>query len=124
MKESDTDSPAEAEVRKLRAAIEKHRGQKADDRCIEDDDELYAALGDGIKCDRRVGNKLDMLANCFHFIENRCEGGGWASYAELEQALIEAVSLILNRPGTIIVGPYLIQQAQGWRKLLEEKKKP
>lgn len=68
----------------LRAAIRTHRDQKADDRCIEDDDRLYAALGDGIKCDRRVGDKAAMLANCQRFIENRCEGGEWRSYAELE----------------------------------------
>ena len=69
----------------LRLAIEKHRSQKADDRCIEDDDELYAALGDGIRCDRRVGCKDAMLKNCERFISQRCEGGGpWPSYADLE----------------------------------------
>lgn len=66
---------------RLRQAIIKHRSQKADDRCIEDDDELYAALGDGVKCDRRVGD------NCARFIERRCEGGGWPTYTELEKAL-------------------------------------
>ena len=60
----------------LREAIETHRSQKADDRCIEDDDRLYEALGDGIKCDRRVGSKEEMLHNCSRFIERRCEGGG------------------------------------------------
>lgn len=73
-----------AEVRRLTEAINTHRSQKADDRCIEDDDRLYEALGDGIKCDRRVGDKAAMLANCQRFIEKRCEGGGWPSYAELE----------------------------------------
>jgi hypothetical protein len=68
----------------LRAVIAEHRATPADDRCIEDDDKLYAALGDGIKCDRRVGDKLAMLRNCERFITNRCEGGGWESYAELE----------------------------------------
>jgi hypothetical protein len=72
------------ETQRLRAAIVKHRSQKADDRCIEDDDELYAALGDGIQCDRRVGDKDAMLANCARFIERRCEGDGWPSYAEME----------------------------------------
>ncbi len=75
------------EVKRLRAAIVKHRSQKADDRCIEDDDELYTALGDGIKCDRRVGDKDAMLANCARFIERRCEGGGWPSYTDLEAEL-------------------------------------
>jgi hypothetical protein len=72
------------EIERLRAAIIKHRSQKADDRCIEDDDALYAALGDGIGCDRRVGDKAAMLQNCARFIERRCEGGGWPTYAELE----------------------------------------
>lgn len=71
-------------VQELEDAIRKHRSQKADDRCIEDDDELYAALGDGIKCDRRVGDKIAMLENCARFIERRCEGGGWPTHQELE----------------------------------------
>lgn len=78
------------EISKLRAAIRHHRNQKADDRCIFDDDELYAVLGDGIKCDRRVGCKEDMLHNCQRFIERRCEGGGWPTYVELEQKLLKA----------------------------------
>lgn len=74
---------ARAAIR-LRDAIRAHRSQKADDRCIEDDDRLYEALGDGVKCDRRVGDKQDMLINCARFIEKRCEGGGWPSYVKLE----------------------------------------
>jgi hypothetical protein len=73
-----------AEVDRLKAAIKNHRAQKADDRCIEDDDRLYAALGDGIKCDRQVGSKEDMLKNCARFIDRRCEAGKWPTYAELE----------------------------------------
>jgi GNAT superfamily N-acetyltransferase len=76
-----------AELKRLRAAIVTHRSQKADDRCIEDDDRLYRALGDGIGCDRRVGDKDAMLDNCARFILQRCEGGGWPSYVELEAAI-------------------------------------
>ena len=75
------------ELERLRAAIRKHRAQKADDRCVEDDDELYAALGDGILCDRRVGDKEAMLRNCARFIERRTTGGGWPTYAEIEARL-------------------------------------
>lgn len=75
---------AEARIAELEAAIRAHRAAKADDRCIEDDDALYAALGDDIPCDRRVGDKFAMLRNCARFIENRCEGGGWPSYVEVE----------------------------------------
>lgn len=61
-----------------------HHGQKADDRCIEDDDRLYAAAGLP-PCDRRVGCQLDMIGNCVRFVRNRTEGGGpWPSYADLE----------------------------------------
>lgn len=71
----------------LRDAIETHRAQKADDRCIEDDDRLYEALGDGIKCDRRVGDKAAMLRNCERFIDRRCVAGHWPTYVELEQEI-------------------------------------
>lgn len=70
----------------LYAAIYEHHSQKADDRCIEDDDRLYAAAGLP-PCDRRVGDKAAMIVNCARFIENRCQGGGWATYAELERQL-------------------------------------
>jgi hypothetical protein len=78
------------EVERLREAVAKHHGQIADDRCWMDDDELYAAFGLP-PVDRRVGDKAAMRANCDRFIERRCEGGGWQSYAELE-AKIERVA--------------------------------
>lgn len=76
-------------IGKLRRAISEHRRQKADDRCIEDDDKLYAALGDGVLCDRSVGSKEAMLKNCARFIERRCIGGEWPTYAELEAKVQE-----------------------------------
>lgn len=79
----------QARITELENAIRTHRAQKADDRCIEDDDRLYEVLGDGIKCDRRVGDKDAMLHNCQRFIENRCQGGGWPTYAELEQTIAD-----------------------------------
>lgn len=70
---------------RLLAAVREHHGQKADDRCVEDDDRLYEAA-DLPPCDRRVGSKEEMLRNCERFIDRRCEGGGpWRSYADLEQ---------------------------------------
>ena len=72
------------EVERLKAAIAEHHAQKADDRCWEDDDRLYAAFGLQPP-DRRVGDPEAMLENCKRFIKQRCEGGGpWKSYAELE----------------------------------------
>lgn len=75
------------EVKQLRAAVAEHHSQKAEDRCIEDDDRLYAAFGLP-PCDRRVGSKAEMHANCWRFISQRCESGGpWKSYRELEEEI-------------------------------------
>ena len=71
---------------RLHAAIVEHHGQKADDRCIEDDARLYAAAGLP-PADHRVGDKAAMLENCTRFIKRRCEAGGWPTYQELEAAL-------------------------------------
>jgi hypothetical protein len=81
------------ELLRLRAAIVEHHRQRADDRCIEDDDRLYAAAGLP-PCDRRVGDKAAMLANCARFIERRCEGGGWPTYAELEKRIADLEAAI------------------------------
>jgi len=75
----------QARAERAESAIREHHAQKSDDRCIEDDDRLYAILG--LKCDRRVGSKEEMLKNCARFIERRCEAGGWPTYAELETKL-------------------------------------
>ena len=87
----------------LRNAIRTHRSQKADDRCIEDDDKLYEVLGDGIKCDRRVGSKEEMLKNCARFIDRRCEAGKWPTYKELEDrvsALEEELADLYSKVAT------------------------
>lgn len=92
------------EVDRLKTAIKNHRAQRADDRCIEDDDRLYETLGDGIKCDRQVGSKEDMLKNCARFIDRRCEAGKWPTYAELEaerdaaRAELKAVRIAGGQP--------------------------
>lgn len=83
-----------AEVQRLRSAIRRHRDQRADDRCWLDDDVLYAALGDGIRCDRRVGSKEEMLANCERFIDRRCEGGYWPNYADLEAEIARLKTVV------------------------------
>ena len=85
------------EIHKLKSAITKHHAQKADDRCWLDDDDLYLAAGLPI-VDRRVGDKAAMLENCKRFVNGRCDGGGWKSYAELEREnkeLKEAVELLV-----------------------------
>lgn len=90
-------------VKQLEDAIRAHRSQKASDRCIEDDNVLYAVLRDGVLCDRRVGDKDAMLVDCKRFIENRCEGGGWLTYVEVEKQrndLMVALSGFLGAPVT------------------------
>lgn len=81
------------ENKRLLDAIRKHHSQKADDRCVFDDDELYAAAGLP-PVDRRVGDKFAMAQNCLRFIERRCEGGHWPSYVELERELERLRDLI------------------------------
>lgn len=76
----------EREATALRAAIHTHHAQKADDRCIFDDDQLYAAAGLP-PVDRRVGDKFAMAQNCMRYIDRRCEEGGWPTYVELEAEL-------------------------------------
>jgi hypothetical protein len=80
------------ENERLRAAIINHRSQKADDRCWMDDEELYKVLGDCIEADFGVGDKAAMLKNCERFLEQRCVGGNWPSYAELERRLAQALA--------------------------------
>ena len=78
---------AKAEAATLRNAIREHRAQRSDDRCWMDDQKLYAVLGDGDIGDNRVGSKAAMLVNCERYIERRCSGGGWATYAQLEELI-------------------------------------
>jgi hypothetical protein len=76
-----------ADNRRLRAAVHRHYDQHADDLCVFDDNELYAAFGLGPRVPT-VGDPAAMLANCQRFIAQRCQpGGGWKSYAELEAEL-------------------------------------
>lgn len=77
----------------LLTAVKEHWSQKADDRCIEDDTRLYAAAGLP-PADHHVGDKDAMLANCKRFIERRCEGGKWPSYAELESRLAKIAAVL------------------------------
>lgn len=87
-------TPECANCIRLRAAIVKHRDQRADDRCYLDDDELYEVLGDGIAVDRTMPPKEAHLANCARFYDRRCEGGEWITYQELEEKLSKAQGVL------------------------------
>jgi hypothetical protein len=84
----------EAVALKLATAIKEHRDQRADDRCWMDDAGLYSSLAgtpfwDGRVQDIRVGDRAAMLRNCERFLERRCAGGAWLTYAELEAKVVE-----------------------------------
>ena len=93
-KNPNSSSLLKERIEQLENAIREHRDQKADDRCIFDDDKLYEVLGDGIKCGRRVGCKFDMLKNCARFIDKRTEEGEWPTYKELEEKITKLNNLI------------------------------
>lgn len=80
----------QAEHDRLLAAIRKHHDQRADDRCWQDDDELYAAAGldpvHGV-----VGDRQAMRANCDRYIEHRCQDGPWPSYLSREFRIADLV---------------------------------
>ena len=97
----------------LRDAVRKHRSQKADDRCIDDDKAIYAALEDGIEADFHVGDKTEMLLNCARFIEKRCLGGKWPNYADLESVVQGLLELNReNNPFTSIAVANLQERAR------------
>lgn len=62
------------EIKKLRAAIRKHRDQRLDDRCWMDDYELYESLPEGATphyVDLRLLPREEMLKNCERYVECR-----------------------------------------------------
>ncbi len=74
-------------------AIREHHSQKADDRCIFDDQQLYLAAG-LTSHDPHVGNQEEMLSNCNRFIKNRTLPGKWPSYRDLEQRILELEKVV------------------------------
>lgn len=67
--------------------LEKHRDQKAGNRCWMDDLELYSILGEAVPADNSVGDKFAMIKNCARFIEQRCTDGAWPTYKHLEERI-------------------------------------
>lgn len=56
----------------LIAAIRRHRDQRGDDRCWQDDLELYAALPEGVGgADLRLPSPQEMLENCKRYCTHR-----------------------------------------------------
>lgn len=67
----------------LLETIEDVHKQHADDCCWMDADRIFVAAGLPVP-DRSVGDKFAMVKNCVRFIDVKCSGGTWKSYAELE----------------------------------------
>ena len=65
-------------VHQLRAAIVEHHRQKADDRCIEDDDRLYAAAGLP-PCRLAAAAASEALANRAERFERMAYFEGWTA---------------------------------------------
>lgn len=83
-----------------RKAVMEHHGQKADDRCWQDDDVLYAAFGLP-PADHHVGDQDAMLANCRRFITSRTLPGEWQSYASLADDVERMTGLCQEAANTI-----------------------
>ena len=118
-----------AERDRLKAAIIAHRSAVFDDRCQFDDDVLYEAVGDGVKCNREVGNKFEMLKNCIRFVDVRCEGGGWLTYVQIKEQrdkLLAAVGDLVDasaRGANARIIAARIVYLRVLDEILEEKKK-
>ena len=65
------------EVERLRAAIRKHRDYRGDDRCYQDDAELYAVLPEGDT--RPTSDTAVTIENCAKYIIYRQQGREYVS---------------------------------------------
>lgn len=83
------------EVERLRAAIRRHRDYRGDDRCFQDDVELYAVLPEG---DTRPLNETAVtIENCQKYIQCRQQG---REYVSPQRKIEELESEIERLKGT------------------------
>jgi hypothetical protein len=76
------------EIAHLIDVVKEVHGQYGEDLCWMDIDKIFAAAGLPVP-DRSVGDPAAMLKNCTRYVLHMCQGGGgWKSYAELEQELV------------------------------------
>lgn len=78
-------SPFEARVAFLEAAIRKHRDQRGDDRCWLDDEDLYRLLPEGYATPER--DVLVEVANCLQFL--RCRRNPRTEYVSPQRRIEE-----------------------------------
>ncbi|MDO8610117.1 MAG: hypothetical protein Q7R95_06185 [bacterium] len=76
-------------ILELETAIREHRGQRLDDRCFLDDQELYKVLNEPIPEDYNAIPPIDkMLKNCERYLKQRCNPNEkWKTYEELEKEI-------------------------------------
>lgn len=83
------------EIERLRTAIRKHRDYRGDDRCFQDDAELYAVLPEGDTrpaCDTAV-----TIENCHRYIRCRQQGREYVSPQRRIEELEGEVEKHLNQ---------------------------
>jgi hypothetical protein len=60
-----------AEISLLRAAIAKHREASGHEQCWENDEELYAVLGDGKTTEKFLPPRCEFRQKCKEYYESR-----------------------------------------------------
>ena len=84
------------EIHKLQAAIRKHRDTRGDDRCFQDDAELYSVLPEG---DTRPASETAVtIENCQRYIECRQQGREYVSPQRRIEELEAELTRIRNQP--------------------------
>jgi hypothetical protein len=95
---------AKKRVAELEAAIRKHRDYRGDDRCYQDDGELYKVLPEG---DTRPPREVAVtLMNCEAYIRCRQQGREYVSPQRRIEELEKALRKILaeTHEGSLITG--------------------
>lgn len=101
------------EVERLQTAIRKHRDYRGDDRCFQDDAELYAILPEGDT--RSLAATAVTLENCARYIECRQQGREYIS----PQRRIEELEAEVRRLQGVING--LAERVAAQSELLSQR---
>lgn len=75
-------SDESAIARRVLAVVRAVHAEFGDDVCWMAIDRIFVAAGLPVP-DRAVGDKFAMLKNCTRFIDTKCAGGQWESYADV-----------------------------------------
>lgn len=86
-----------SEIIRLRAAIRKHRDEKAHDRCWLDDQELYQTLPEADPGDLALPPKEEFIENCHRYWEHRRD---------------PSVTFIRQKDLDRVLGPMSVEEAE------------